>query len=75
MRELVERARAAGVEPPEDPLELLFLPGFTRKRRAPAGVGLDAVKEALETLGGKVSMETRPGLGTTVRLTLPEIDA
>ncbi len=75
VRELTEKARAAGIEPPADPLELLFLPGFSRKISSPAGVGLDAVKETVETLDGKVSIETRPGRGTTVRLALPKAEA
>ena len=55
-------------------MELLFLPGFTRKLRSPAGVGLDAVKETIEDLGGKISMETEPGKGTTMHLSLPEFE-
>jgi len=73
-RELAGKARASGIEPPQDPMELLFLPGFTRKIESPAGVGRDAEKEPIEVLGGKVSVETEPGKGTTVRLSLPEFE-
>jgi two-component system chemotaxis sensor kinase CheA len=35
------------------------------------GVGLDAVRDAAERLNGSVSLETDPGQGTVVRLSLP----
>jgi two-component system, chemotaxis family, sensor kinase CheA len=35
------------------------------------GVGMDAVRTSVERLGGRVSIESRPNLGTVVRLTLP----
>ncbi|MGP3699552.1 chemotaxis protein CheA [Rhodobacter sp. NSM] len=36
------------------------------------GVGMDAVRTAVEAMGGRVGIDSRPGLGTTVRLTLPQ---
>ncbi|MFZ5804263.1 MAG: hybrid sensor histidine kinase/response regulator [Acidobacteriota bacterium] len=35
------------------------------------GLGLAIVREKVERLGGRVAVETRPGLGTTFRITLP----
>jgi two-component system, chemotaxis family, sensor kinase CheA len=35
------------------------------------GLGLAIVREKVERLGGSVTLETEPGLGTTVRLVLP----
>lgn len=35
------------------------------------GLGLAIVREKAEKLGGRVSIESRPGVGTTVRMTLP----
>lgn len=35
------------------------------------GLGLAIVREKVEKLGGRVSVETRPGLGSTFRLLLP----
>jgi two-component system chemotaxis sensor kinase CheA len=35
------------------------------------GLGLAIVRENAEKLGGSVTVETRPGAGTTVRITLP----
>jgi two-component system chemotaxis sensor kinase CheA len=35
------------------------------------GVGLDAVKSNVESLGGSLAMRSEPGRGTTVTLTLP----
>lgn len=35
------------------------------------GLGLAIVKERVEHLGGEIHVETRPGAGTTVRMTVP----
>jgi two-component system, chemotaxis family, sensor kinase CheA len=35
------------------------------------GLGLAIVREKAEKLGGRVNVESQPGLGTTVRMTLP----
>ena len=35
------------------------------------GVGMDAVREFIERLGGRVQLETRAGAGSTVRFVLP----
>lgn len=35
------------------------------------GVGMDVVAETVASFGGTLTLETRTGLGTTVRLTLP----
>jgi two-component system chemotaxis sensor kinase CheA len=35
------------------------------------GLGMSIVKEKVERLGGRISLETRPGEGTTFRLLLP----
>jgi two-component system chemotaxis sensor kinase CheA len=36
------------------------------------GVGMDAVRVGAQRLGGRVEVESRPGLGTTIRLSLPQ---
>ena len=39
------------------------------------GVGLNAVQRAVQQLGGKIAVETRPGRGTTFRITVPDSSA
>lgn len=56
-------------------LELIFLPGFSTRDAVTEisgrGVGLDVVKTTLERFGGAVSVQSIPGRGTEVRLTVP----
>ena len=56
-------------------LDLIFAPGFSTAAQVTQmsgrGVGMDAVRTAVERLGGRVVMESRAGAGATVRLTLP----
>ena len=56
-------------------VDLIFLPGFSTARAVTdlsgRGVGLDAVRTAVERLGGRVEAETRPGRGSIVRFILP----
>jgi two-component system chemotaxis sensor kinase CheA len=55
--------------------ELVFAPGFSTAAVVTdisgRGVGMDAVRTAVERVGGRVSVESRKGLGTSVKLTLP----
>jgi two-component system chemotaxis sensor kinase CheA len=59
----------------EDVHALLFRPGFSTAERpgdvSGRGVGLDAVKHAIEAAGGKVTLRSERGHGTCVRLSLP----
>jgi len=56
--------------------DLIFAPGFSTAESVGAlsgrGVGMDAVRAAADRMGGRVSLESRVGLGTTVRLHLPQ---
>lgn len=56
-------------------LDLIFAAGFSTAARvgqlSGRGVGMDAVRSAATALGGRASVDSAPGLGTTVRLTLP----
>jgi two-component system chemotaxis sensor kinase CheA len=58
-----------------DAIDLIFAPGFSTAAVVTGlsgrGVGLDAVRTAVERLGGRVGIESRAGEGTTVRFTLP----
>ena len=56
-----------------DLLDQVFDPFFTTKGRAQAsGLGLSMVKGFVEQSGGHLEIESEVGLGTTVRLYLPE---
>jgi two-component system sensor histidine kinase and response regulator WspE len=56
-------------------LEFLFLPGFSTAATltdiSGRGVGLDAVQEMAKSVGGKVSIASRPGQGLSLQLELP----
>jgi two-component system, chemotaxis family, sensor kinase CheA len=58
-----------------DALEFIFQPGFSTAERisevSGRGVGMDVVKNALQKMKGNISIETRPGSGTTFQLRLP----
>ncbi|WP_207801857.1 chemotaxis protein CheA [Phenylobacterium hankyongense] len=55
--------------------ELIFAPGFstagTVTNLSGRGVGMDAVRTAIERLGGRVALDSRAGQGTTVSFLLP----
>ncbi|MGH6908477.1 MAG: chemotaxis protein CheA, partial [Aestuariivirga sp.] len=59
----------------EDIDNLIFLPGFTTAEEVTnisgRGVGMDVVKRNIQKLGGRVSLRSEPGQGSTVVLTLP----
>jgi two-component system chemotaxis sensor kinase CheA len=54
---------------------LVFAPGFSTARTVTdvsgRGVGMDAVRRAVESLGGRVTLDSRAGEGTRVRFVLP----
>ncbi|WP_129141804.1 chemotaxis protein CheA [Modicisalibacter coralii] len=55
--------------------QLIFEPGFSTAARVSdvsgRGVGMDVVKSSIESLQGRVTIDSRPGEGTTVRIELP----
>ncbi|MCG3267091.1 chemotaxis protein CheA [Yoonia sp. I 8.24] len=55
--------------------QLLFAPGFSTATEitnlSGRGVGMDVVKTAITTLGGRVAISSVPGKGTTFSITLP----
>lgn len=61
--------------PAEELVELAFHPGLSTARQVSdisgRGVGMDAVRATLESLGGSVALETRSGVGTTAWLCVP----
>ena len=83
----VDRVRAVagarGVAPEEalaamtdgEVIDLIFAAGFSTAATVTdlsgRGVGMDSVRTAVERLGGTVTLQSRPRLGTTVSLILP----
>ena len=59
----------------EETVMLIFEPGFSTVEQVNAisgrGVGMDVVKKALDTIGGKIAVQTRAGEGSRIRLALP----
>jgi two-component system chemotaxis sensor kinase CheA len=59
----------------EEALNLVFLPGLSSKDEASdysgRGVGMDVVKTNIGKLGGVVTLESDPGVGTRITVTLP----
>ena len=78
-RRAVERglrsAEAVAALDDDSVTDLIFAPGFSTAEAVGAlsgrGVGMDAVRAAAERMGGRVSVESRVDLGTSVRLHLP----
>ncbi|MEO1699260.1 MAG: ATP-binding protein [Planctomycetota bacterium] len=71
-----ERADALGAEFAEkDPTEALFASGLSTREEATGlsgrGVGLAAVKEACDALGGTIRLETEKGSSTTFQFRFP----
>lgn len=68
-RETVDRARGGSL------VDLLADPGFSTatslSELSGRGVGLDAVKRHVESLGGGLDVSSEPGVGTAVSFTLP----
>lgn len=58
-----------------DVFSLIFLPGFSTADRVTdvsgRGVGMDVVKRAVDEIGGKISIESSRGKGTTFQINIP----
>jgi two-component system chemotaxis sensor kinase CheA len=55
--------------------DLIFAPGFSTAATVSdvsgRGVGMDVVRRSIQALGGRITITSRPGLGTTFTLSLP----
>jgi len=70
--ELIElRVRDTGSGIPADILPHVFEPFFTTKRGKGTGLGLSITQSYVRSHGGEIQVESIPGAGTTVRVTLP----
>ncbi|SDY82219.1 two-component system, chemotaxis family, sensor kinase CheA [Micromonospora pattaloongensis] len=60
---------------PREIMMLIFQPGFSTAAKVTnvsgRGVGMDVVKTNIERIGGAVEVDSTPGAGTTLRLTIP----
>ncbi|MBA1157439.1 chemotaxis protein CheA [Microvirga mediterraneensis] len=67
--DLIERMSEA------EAMDLIFAPGFSTAETitdlSGRGVGMDAVRSAVERLGGQVGVQSVPERGTTIRFVLP----
>lgn len=54
---------------------LIFAPGFSTAETVTdvsgRGVGMDVVKRNIQEMGGHVEIQSKPGVGTTIRILLP----
>ena len=62
------RDRGVGVK--AEDLPRVFDPYFTTKRTG-SGLGLAIAKNIIEGMGGSISLDSRPGDGTEIRIDLP----
>lgn len=73
-RGLISAEQAAAISP-QEALMLICAPGFSTAETVTdisgRGVGMDAVRSAVRNLGGSLSIESTPGLGSDFRLKLP----
>ncbi len=55
--------------------DLIFEPGFSTAEKVSdisgRGVGMDVVKKNIQALGGRIQVESKQGIGTTVKINLP----
>jgi two-component system, chemotaxis family, sensor kinase CheA len=78
---VLQKAIANGLVAPDVQLSdseidnLLFLPGFSTAQSVSSisgrGVGMDVVKRSIQALGGRISIASSPGQGSTFTLSLP----
>jgi len=75
VRQGLVSAESAAHLPDHEALDLIFVPGFSTASVitdiSGRGVGMDVVRQNLAELGGRVEVESQPGLGTSVTLVLP----
>lgn len=74
--EMIElRVRDSGCGIPADILPHVFEPFFTTKSGKGTGLGLSITQSYIRRHGGDIQIESIPGIGTAVRVTLPILQA
>ncbi|MBV7409865.1 chemotaxis protein CheA [Maritimibacter sp. DP1N21-5] len=78
---VLKKAIERGLVPPDAQLgeteidNLLFLPGFSTadeiSNLSGRGVGMDVVRSSIQALGGRITIQSEPGKGTTFSISLP----
>jgi two-component system, chemotaxis family, sensor kinase CheA len=77
---ILDKARSNGLDVSDDMSDndvwqLIFMPGFSTAESVTAvsgrGVGMDVVKRNIKNLGGNICIQTAPGLGTSITISLP----
>ncbi|MCC6677819.1 MAG: chemotaxis protein CheA [Phycisphaerales bacterium] len=79
IRKAVERslvtAEHAAALPDREVFAFIFLPGFSTAEQVSdlsgRGVGMDVVRTNIEKLKGTITLDSRPGQGTTITITIP----
>ena len=73
-RGLITADQAASMSE-QDAINLIFLPGLSTAATVTSlsgrGVGMDVVRTNIERIGGKVTIQTEAGAGTTLRMRIP----
>jgi two-component system, chemotaxis family, sensor kinase CheA len=73
-RGMITREQAAGMGE-EEKSRLIFMPGVSTSEKvndlSGRGVGMDVVKSNIEAIGGNVTVESQPGLGTRFLIAVP----
>jgi signal transduction histidine kinase len=64
----------SGVGMTPEVIQKVFDPFFTTKRREGTGLGLSISQTLVTRQGGKISVASEPGKGTTFAIWLPEAD-
>ena len=78
---ILDKARKQGIVtgdsqlPDSEVFKLIFAPGFSTATQVTEisgrGVGMDVVKRNIESMRGRISIESEPGKGTTFKIILP----
>ena len=59
----------------QEAMDLIFLPGFSTAKEVTSisgrGVGMDVVRTNIAKIGGKVTVSSQPGRGTTLKIRIP----
>ncbi|MEM7246788.1 MAG: Hpt domain-containing protein [Acidobacteriota bacterium] len=73
-KELITEAEASALSD-EQAMQLIFAPGFSSKEEVTGlsgrGVGMDVVRDKVESLDGRIAVWSEPGHGTRMALRLP----